>query len=504
MHLTEEKASKNLDSISKKLYNSAQHLTHTTTEDFMKKILLLMVTLLASNIYAENSLELNPGKVECFEEVQMCTYVVQNIDASCLYTKLNRIMFSGSSIISDDGYIFVDSKVIRFWLNDAEKQERLKTLIPLLDTFEQFVPAPLVNFTTEIHSVSEKGYAYLQASAENFARAAIGAAEGEVNVTGSFKIRLNIDDVDLASILGAQIMKEESMKVMTINEPIINGGNINFSQMQTIPYAPTSGTAKEASVGISTSGHVSISRDNPDLVQINNYNMTFSVDDPSFTTNEHVRVSTLKIGAGTIYLTRNQSRIMISSNIIESSTSNGVGLTTVGTNRSKIYTKLVVIVRAESHSYEDYTNMTNNNEVNRKFTEDEIAAFPNDEVDLDNITESIKIHSSFSLSGDRILGFYLDSKLARMDNYKKDLVVRIKGGGIDTKEIRTLESLMLNGYTFTGLDPFKLDKEIIKIKIKLSEPKYRFYNFMRFKKKFTLFYFPSDNRFSERIDRKSR
>ena len=113
-------------------------------------------------------------------------------------------------------------------------------------------------------------------------------------------------------------------------------------------------------------------------------------------------------------------------------------------------------------------------ELHQQFSEEEKTKLPINEVDLKSVLENITPLAYFTTSGDRVLGFKLDPKDARLNNISKNIVISVTSGGIfsrglNQKIILPLENLMLSGLKFDPLTPKELKKTSVDIKLSLKE-----------------------------------
>ena len=130
----------------------------------MKKI--LGVSLLAFSIFTRLcmagegtnvGIQRAPGKVECNDEVKICSYIAENITGRELIAKLNANLFPGSILSPSEGYITSDGiKKINFYINNDVLRIKFIAVIPLMDALEDFDPSDLVLLTTDIFSLTDK------------------------------------------------------------------------------------------------------------------------------------------------------------------------------------------------------------------------------------------------------------------------------------------------------------------------------------------------------------
>jgi hypothetical protein len=112
-------------------------------------------------------------------------------------------------------------------------------------------------------------------------------------------------------------------------------------------------------------------------------------------------------------------------------------------------------------------------EMHQKFSSEEIKKFSTQEISLKSVLQNIKPFSYFTTSGDRILGFKLDSKDARVNNISKDIEINVKSGNLFSKGIKQnvilkLENLFLSGFRFDSLPSKDLKKAEVEIDVTLK------------------------------------
>jgi len=446
----------------------------------MKKLLLSFLILFSSALFAEEnnrSFQRSPGKVDCNEEVKICHYVSQNITAKELIAKLNMNLFPGSILSPSEGYIVADGlKKINFYINDTALMEKLIAAIPLMDTLEEFDPSDLVLLTTEIYSLSEVGLSNLQASLVSANDPASELAEWIITsaLGGPTGMALKIGTNLLSSLLGSSKVKSESTKVTTISQLIPNLAGINYSNTSKVYISPpNSGVVKEEQSGLTVGGSVSVSSKDNDLVLIKDYNLTYGVIE-----NVEVgeRVNILSITNPQLYLVKGTSSLVVSSINTEERAKTEYSAVSFGRTRERLHNKVMVITRAEAVNFQDYVKemrKLRSMELHKEFSKEERDLLPKTSISISQVLESVKPMAAFTTSGDRVIGFKLDPKNARVENIKKNIEVSVKskigfGKGLNQKVILTVENLMLTGMKFNPLSLKELKKTIVEIEVTLK------------------------------------
>ncbi|MCO4754772.1 MAG: hypothetical protein KC478_09820 [Bacteriovoracaceae bacterium] len=440
----------------------------------MKILLPLLIVLSSISISFAGSLEDSPSKAECNEELKRCTYVSQNITARTLVSRINSIMFPGSILTPEEGYINVESlKKINFWLSNEELKTRFIALLPLLDSFEEFNPSALVQLTTEIYSVSEKGFNHMTAQIASATTDTGDATDVVLNTLGggTIDLALKLGSNLLGSVLGTRVAREEVSQVETVTQLIPNMADISYSHGSTVFVSPTPGIVKEAKAGLNISGTVSINKFDSELVVLKNYNFNYGVINPSIEGEVTAPVTLLSIQNPQLYLVKDTSTMVVSTHTVREENGREWGLGLFGRSKDKLRTKLMVVTRATAYSFQDYIRQLKKLrrlDLHRSFSELEINSFPGNSIALDTVLKSVKPYALQTPSGQKILGMRIDKTLARADNIKKSIEVTIKGGGIKQEAILTLENLMLSGIKFNPMGLRYLDKKVVKLKVELK------------------------------------
>lgn len=415
-----------------------------------------------------------PGKVDCNDEVKICSYVAQNTTGRELIAKLNANLFPGSILSPSEGFITTDGlKKINFYINNEEMRSKLIAAIPLMDTLEDFDPSDLVLLTTDIYSLTEGGLSNIQASlikandpASEIAEWVISSAFG-----GPTGIALKMGTNLLSSLLGSSKVKEESSKVTTINQLIPNQAGINYSNTSKIYISPEgSGVVKEEQAGLSVGGTVSISSRDNELVLIKDYNLTYGVVENA---PQGERVNILSINNPQLYLVKGTSSLVVSSVTMDQMNKTEYSALSFGKKKEKLLNKIMIVTRAEAINFKDFVSEMKKMrrlELHQQFTKEEKSKFPSTDISLEEVLDHVMPFAYFSTSGDRVLGFKLNAKDARLNNISKNIEVIIKSGGLlssglKQKVILPLENLMLSGLKLDPLPQKALKKKSIDIKI---------------------------------------
>ena len=440
----------------------------------MKSFFIAACMILSANLWAQQTgLERPAGSVDCEQSLKRCTYIVQNSTAAKLIQKIERILFPGTILTPAEGYIEAESlKKIGFWLESSELLERFKGLLPALDTFESFDPTSLVQVSIDVYGITETGLTNLTASLQSVAPATDDDGDFSISTGNSaLDLTLKLGTNLLASALGSRNVKKYTKKLTTITRFIPNRAEINFSHTSNIYISPTAGTVKEEKVGLSVDGEVSIERDRNDLIKVENFSFRYGVLIPGVDPANH-RVNVLEVTNPEVYLLSGISNLIVSTTTDEVSRTRGWGLLSIDRGRDENLSKLMVVVRAEPLSFEAIIDRMRDMRVrdfNGTFTSEDRSTMSATGPSLSDVfNNGLEPWARFTASGDRILGFNIDKKLASLDTISKSIEVEIKTRGMKQKAIRTVESLMISGLRLDDLPRSALDRDLVKLKLKFK------------------------------------
>jgi hypothetical protein len=465
----------------------------------MRTIFVLLSLLLLSTAtvtFGEGltSLERVSPEVECNVELKRCTYVTQNLNAQELVAKIQSIMFPESVLTATDGYIFIESlKKVNFWFFKQEMLDRFMGLIPLLDSFEDFNPNALVQLTTEIYAISEEGLNQLEISLSNAASGVSSLTLGALALAASNPLSIGTNALSVA--LSGQRSRQQVSRVSVVNQLISNYGNINFKHKSKVYISPNSVTTKEEEAGIQLNGKVSINRQDANYVLVKDYSFFYGIINPSTELAEQSPVTSLEFSFEELYLTEGVSRMMVSSNFFEVGKTRG-GLFDVW-NRGKELkkSKLLIVTRARTFSFDEFmeeSRLLSELTLYNHFNQNDISNLQDRDVSVKEVFESLEPYAYLTPAGERVLGFRLDKKLATSSNYKREVKIKVKGGGIKMREGARLDRLMLSGMKFDEMTAKYLGKYKVKVVITLEEETR---SGRGAKSVITLEYNPKENRF---------
>ncbi len=424
---------------------------------YMTPLLTIALFLLPLYSKAQN-LELKPGIPRCQEELKICSYTTQNIAARALIARVNAVLFPSEPLDPREGYINrLSAKEITFWFNGDELRQRFIAIVAQLDVLEDFTPGPLIAFETEVFAITEEGLINLHGS---LGLSNIGA-NAPTNPNAGFTAAFGVGNFTLAVSLSAVLSKGQAHKITTVRQILPNLASLNFKHTSKIFISPTPGQIQEQEIGIKIGGELSLARNGDRRVLAHNYNLFYGVEERHPI--DGPRVNALEFTTPELVLDNGISHTLVSLNGFNSSRMVGIGLP-MSFNSSNMRTKLLVITRAQAISYDEFieeNRRLRQFQLRTSFSEDEVAAFPPDELTLSQVLNEIKTYSHLTLSGEQILGLKLDAALARKSTYKRVVRVTIKAPGYKQQAVRSIEQLMLAGIKLDTLPPKILAKNII-------------------------------------------
>ncbi|PIP88573.1 MAG: hypothetical protein COW01_13620 [Bdellovibrionales bacterium CG12_big_fil_rev_8_21_14_0_65_38_15] len=439
----------------------------------MKFFILIACLFSLSAFGQEIGLERPAGAVDCNQSVKRCTYIVQNGTAAKLIQRIERILFPGTILTPSEGYIEAESlKEIGFWLESDELLERFKGLIPSLDTFESFDPTSLVQISIDVYGMTETGLTNLTASLQSVGPANDDSGDFSISTgNAALDLTLKLGTNLLASALGSKNVKKYTKKLTTVTRYIPNRAEINFSHTSNIYISPTAGSVKEEKVGLNIDGEVSIERIRNDLIKIQDFSFRYGVLIPGVDPASN-RVNVLEVTNPEVYLLSGISNLIVSTTTDEVTRTRGWGLLSVERGKDENLSKLMVVVRAEPLSFESVIDRMRDmrvRDLHGTFTATDRTAMNPTGPDLKQILDTgIDAYARFTASGDRILGFNLDKKMASLATIDKNIEIEIKTRGMKQKAIRTVENLMISGIRFDELPRAAIDKELVKFTLKFK------------------------------------
>ncbi|MEK6626777.1 MAG: hypothetical protein AABY86_17550, partial [Bdellovibrionota bacterium] len=200
----------------------------------MARFILLIPLLFCLFINALNSSETDPslerqaGQATCQPELNVCSYLAQNLTARELMGRILPVMFPDMPLDPREGYVQRETlKKIIFWFNNDKMRQRFSSLLPHFDTMEDFVPTSMINLTTEIYAVTDE--ALTEISATLGMGASIGLPSTGATTTGtpaglnlSVGLSYGIANYSLSMALTAQRILNRVTRVTSVQQVVPN------------------------------------------------------------------------------------------------------------------------------------------------------------------------------------------------------------------------------------------------------------------------------------------
>ena len=439
------------------------------------KFVSALLVLLTFKSYAMEKLEKPTVQVECRHKEKLCDVYLQNTYAQSFIATIRSLMFppaSGTHLEEHGKIIKLDDKHIAFWFNEgteSELHQQFVSLIPLLDRYEKKVPSALIQVTTEIYSITDTGLTDLNFTLNGVKSKKSDSGDDISLKLGSFELSTSILTDTLSLFFNAQKKENQIEKMTTITQVVPNLSHLSYNHTSNIYIAPNTYTeVKVEQIGTTLSGKLEIDGNDNNVVVLEGGNITYGVLQP---TEEGAtpQVSKLSQPIHELRLEKGISRFLVSSYTSETVSGSDLSLFGAGSTKEKRSSKLLIVFRAKTFSYDELVKDLKENMRGSRFTREEVEKLPKDSVELEEVYSSATLTPVLSNSGDSKIFFHLDRELARKDNIKKRATVRITGGGIDQEKTRRLEQFMLEGIQIdTKFKPEFLSQDIIELKVEIS------------------------------------
>ncbi len=399
----------------------------------------------------------NSSGVNCNTELKFCSYIVKNLlNASTLRQRLEEILFPNSAITPDTGFLEVTStKGLRFWFNDQELLDRAIKTIALVDDYEGFYGSDLVEVSTEIYALTGSALSYIEARL-----GMVNPLDAGFNwnvsglIGGGINLNTKVGSGVISAILGAGKVRSNIKQLNRVVQLVPNFSSMDFKKETGIHFSITTGKSGKEVAGISISGKVSISKKDNSLVQIRDYVVRYGV--PIIDTGDALtRVMILRHSVPYLYLLDNVTSVLATSVEQVESTEKGGGFLFYDNDKKKSYSKMMILTRVKIYKFDEYIdlirNQQNRNSLHSEFTTEDIAKLPKRGFADNYLLDKIKLHTFYLPSGERRVLLKIDGIYASQENYKKTVIINVRGGGVSMDRMVEVQHLMLTGIL---LDPF--------------------------------------------------
>jgi hypothetical protein len=444
--------------------------------------------------------------------IDRCIYTVQNLpNASKLLEKIRSTVFNDGfgptpGTGKDDGMLHASGDELTFWHNNKNKLKAIKTAIKYFDGLEKFDTRPKVKIRVEVYSITEEGHSNLEGSLENFIHSVAslaGAVEIAKAASGIIGIQGSFDHTSLSLAINAGRFNNDIKTLYSAETTARNYSSFNLEEKVNIHIEPTPGQKVLEESGFSVSGReVSIAGTEKKIIKIEGLSLFHGVLDEGGESDNFKRiddtVSALKRYYNVLDLKDGAPQILVTSDLVYKEKKRSFSIFDFNLKNENRHKKLMVVISARSVAFDGVTS-EDQDELNLRksltFTQQEVVEFPRDNLSLEELFESLSIESHFLESRELSMRIKLDKELARKNNIKKGVEVKISGAGYKVKKMVTAESLMLSGFVLPTVAPknYKhFNDGMVELKVKLSP-----FGGGRSVKK-TFYYIPQTNEFIEK------
>jgi hypothetical protein len=209
------------------------------------RYLLLMVASLVLSAPVAFATEI--GVVNCPSDSNggsfgFCTYTIKKnaSKAQVIIAKVEQALFQGFPLTMPKGILAPfgeNNSEIIFWHVESDTLEKMKQVIPLMDTYEDFRPDRVYNIKVEIHHMTQDALTNLSANITGLTLGNSGNAPVGVNNSG-LELSLQLGAVELSALIQAERSKGTINTEYSNNKVITNLSTVEFDNATEIDYAP--------------------------------------------------------------------------------------------------------------------------------------------------------------------------------------------------------------------------------------------------------------------------
>jgi hypothetical protein len=436
------------------------------------RYLLLMVASLVLSAPVVFATEI--GVVNCPSDSNggsfgFCTYTIKKnaSKAQVIIAKVEQALFQGFPLTMPKGILAPfgeNNSEIIFWHVESDTLEKMKQVIPLMDTYEDFRPDRVYNIKVEIHHMTQDALTNLSANITGLTLGNSGNAPVGVNNSG-LELSLQLGAVELSALIQAERSKGTINTEYSNNKVITNLSTVEFDNATEIDYAPGAGTQPNIrKEGVQFDGVVSQSQGNPEIIQIKNLNFEYGIK------REDGFIQRIHAPFDSFFLRDGVSTPIIVDKIFTRQREVNGSVTGVGANWGKKYTHFVAYVTVTSMDWDEYMDILEGvGEVgDSTFGEDEFNSLPDNCSKLFDVLKDIKLRATRDASGQPVLTFKINKDKACKSNISEIVKVNVSSFAIRNSSntaMMPLEQLMLIPYRIRDIDPTKLEKPILKFKV---------------------------------------
>lgn len=411
------------------------------------------------------------------QSLGFCQYTVQNLNrAQALIAKVNQALFSGRPLTSNEGILQPfgeNEQQVLFWHKNPEILSRLKTVIPLLDTMENFTTYSIVEVKTDIYEISESGLSSLGAEISNLKFGSLFGNDDDngYGISGSnngMGVDLKIGTLELQGLISAERSRGTLTRKGSIIRTVPNLSKLTYKDTTPIYFAPGAGTnVLQPETGITLDGKVSINQFNPSLVNIKDYKLYYG------TLTEGGYVNSVEIPFENLMLEEGVAFPIVSSKTIGTMTVRKRGILSFGNSEVVEDSKLLVYTSVKIYEWDEYINGIQSlaQEPKLSFTKDEKDSLPSDCVNELDILSNLKLIAKRDQLGDPILSFMFDKDLACKDNIRRRVKISVSGEDINENINTTMtnfERMMHIPLRIKEIAPRRFSQPSLTFKVKLE------------------------------------
>lgn len=447
----------------------------------MKQVIISILLIISAPAYAEAVPEAVAGEIVCptghgGESLGYCQYTLLNLTkAQTLVKKVEQTIFQGMPLTPPEGILEPlgeNDKVLTLWHQDPAVLDRMKQVLPMLDTRESFSTNSIIEVKTDIYEITETGLSSLGAEISNLK---IGSGIRDLDDAGSISgsqaglgIDLKIGAIQLSGLISAERSKGTLKRRASIVRAVPNLSSIEYSDSTPVYFAPGAGTnVFTQSAGIHMAGRVSINDENDQLVNIKGFNLNYGVmlDNGS--------VSTVNLPYENLILEEGVSFPLISSKTIGKMKITKRGLFGFGRSEEIENTKLLVYTTVKVHSWEEYVGQIRSllDVGKQRFDQEDLNNMERACPYLSDVLSDLELVAKRDALGDPMLSVKLRKEYACLDNIKTRLRVKITGEGIDkgqNEHLLTVERLMHIPLRIQGIELKKYNEPELDFKIRME------------------------------------
>ena len=453
----------------------------------MKKALILLLVLGSfSNVFAQvenTNGEPISGQVICPDKegssLGFCYYTVKNLNrAQALIAKVNQALFQGIPLISSKGILQPfgeNEQQLMFWHTDSQVLENMKTVIPLLDTKENFTTYSIVEVRTDMYEVSESGLSSLGAEISNLKFGTLfDSVDDGYGVTANNQgmgLDLKLGTFELQGLISAERSRGTLTRKGTIVRTIPNLTNLTYSDTTQLYFAPGAGTnVIQPKTGTELSGKVSINNNDNSLVNIKDFNLYYG---KLVEANGDKYVNSVTIPFENIVLEQGVSFPILSSKSIGTMNVKKRGFLGFGNVTETEDTKLLVYVSVKVYEWNEYLKSVRAlvEEPKFKFTKEERQLLNDACVNDLEVLNDLQLQAKRDQLGDPVLNISFNKGHACKDNIGRRVKITISGEDIDEElntTITTFERAMHMPIRIKGIMPRIFTQASLKFKVKFE------------------------------------